>query len=202
VVINEKTERLDHFSFPQDWGDYDYFLRRTRKQSKGHTQTAAETGPLPTRQQPRQSQFGWDSEGGASCMALLDALHPEQRRAQLAEVHRKQTAQRKSLHGRKVNEILAQGDVIKLEKLSYRTIQKRYGKSVGFRGPGTFVNHLRCKAGNAGAEIDEFPTTSTWLSQVCVCGAIEKKPLSQRWHTCGCGVGPIQCDLFSAWPCM
>ncbi|HEX7542100.1 MAG TPA: IS110 family transposase [Anaerolineales bacterium] len=28
VVINEKAERLDHFSFPQDRGGYDYFLRR------------------------------------------------------------------------------------------------------------------------------------------------------------------------------
>jgi len=28
IVINEKAERLDHFSFPQDRGGYDYFLRR------------------------------------------------------------------------------------------------------------------------------------------------------------------------------
>ncbi len=28
VVINEKAERLDNFSFPQDRGGYDYFLRR------------------------------------------------------------------------------------------------------------------------------------------------------------------------------
>lgn len=28
VVINEKAEQLDHFSFPQDRGGYDYFLRR------------------------------------------------------------------------------------------------------------------------------------------------------------------------------
>jgi transposase len=28
VVVNEKGERLDHFSFPQDLGGYDYFLRR------------------------------------------------------------------------------------------------------------------------------------------------------------------------------
>ena len=28
VVINEKAERLDHFSFPQDRGGYDFFLRR------------------------------------------------------------------------------------------------------------------------------------------------------------------------------
>ena len=120
-------------------------------------------------------------------------------RGQLAELHRKQAAQRKSLHGRRVHDILAQGDVIKLEKLSYQALQKQFGKAVGFRGPGTFVIHLRRKAGNAGAEIDEFPTGSTRLSQTCVCGAIEKKPLSQRWHRCACGVGPVQRDLFSAW---
>jgi transposase len=28
VVINQKAERMDHFSFPQDGGGYDYFLRR------------------------------------------------------------------------------------------------------------------------------------------------------------------------------
>ena len=28
VVVNERAERLDYFSFPQDWGGYDYFLRR------------------------------------------------------------------------------------------------------------------------------------------------------------------------------
>jgi hypothetical protein len=120
-------------------------------------------------------------------------------RAQLAELHRKQAAQRKSLHGRMVNRILSQGNVIKLEKLSYRAFQKMYGKTVGFRAPGTFVNNLRRKAANAGAEVDEFPTVSTRLSQVCLCGAIEKKPLLLRWHVCDCGVGPIQRDVFSAW---
>ena len=120
-------------------------------------------------------------------------------RTQLAELHRKQAAERESLHGRKVNAILAEGDVINLEQASYRGWQKRYGKSVGFRGPGTFVAHLRRKAANAGAEINEFSTHTTRLSQICVCGAVKKKPLSQRWHSCECGVGPIQRDLFSAW---
>ena len=120
-------------------------------------------------------------------------------REQLAELHRKQAAQRKSLHGRMVNRILVQGNVIKLEKLSYRAFQKMYGKSVGLRGPGAFVAHLRRKAENAGAEVDEFPTVTTRLSQVCLCGRVEKKPLSLRWHVCDCGVGPIQRDVFSAW---
>jgi|SRR5271157_2188547 len=120
-------------------------------------------------------------------------------RAHLAELHRKQAAHRKSLHGSMVNRILAQGDVIKWEKLSYCAFQRKYGRSVNFRAPGTFVNQLRRKAGNAGAEVDEFPTATTCLSQICVCGAKEKKPLSQRWHVCACGVGPVQRDLFSAW---
>jgi hypothetical protein len=37
------------------------------------------------------------------------------------------------------------------------------------------------------------------LSQFCHgCGRHVKKPLSQRWHTCACGVGPVQRDLYSA----
>jgi transposase len=122
-----------------------------------------------------------------------------QTRACLAEEQRRLAAQRQSLHGRKVNETLAQGDGIKMEKLSYRAFQRQYGRSVGFRAPGKFVRLLRRKAENAGVRVDEFPTRTTCLSQVCLCGAKEKKPLSRRWHVCDCGVGPIQRDLFSAW---
>jgi len=120
-------------------------------------------------------------------------------RAQLADLQRKQAAHRKSLHNRLVNRVLVLGNVINLEKISYRAFQRQFGRSVGFRGPGTFVARLRRKAGNAGAEVHEFDTRSTRLSQVCLCGAIAKKPLSLRWHACACGVGPVQRDLFSAW---
>ncbi len=120
-------------------------------------------------------------------------------RKQLAELHRQQAEHRKSLHRQMVNRVLAQGDSIKLEKLSYRAFQRQFGKSVGFRGPGQFVSHLKRKAGNAGAEIDEFPTRPTRLSQICLCGTLAKKPLAQRWHICDCGVGPVQRDVFSAW---
>ena len=120
-------------------------------------------------------------------------------REQMAELYRKQAAYRKSLHGRKANQILRLGNVIKMEGLSYRAFQRMFGKSVGFRGPGTFVALLRRKAANAGAEVDEFSTQTTRLSQVCLCGTIAKKTLSLRWHVCDCGVGPIQRDIFSAW---
>ncbi len=123
----------------------------------------------------------------------------QQTRARLAEVYRKQAMHRKSLHGQLVNHILSLGDQVNLEKLSYISFQKRFGKSVGFRAPGRFVSQLRRKAANAGVVVNEFATRTTKLSQVCVCGAIQKKPLSQRWHSCECGAGPIQRDLFSAW---
>jgi putative transposase len=118
--------------------------------------------------------------------------------AKLAELHRKQAAHRKSLHGQMVNHVLRMGNVIKIEKLSYRAFQRRYGRSVGMRAPGMFVEHLRRKAESTGAEVIEFPTHTTRLSQVCHnCGSVQKKRLSQRWHKCDCGI-EAQRDLYSA----
>jgi hypothetical protein len=118
--------------------------------------------------------------------------------AQLAEIHRKLAAYRKSLHGRLVNRILVLGNRYQLEKLSYRAFQRRYGRSVGLRAPGMFVTKLKRKAESAGAEVVEFPTHTTRLSQVChSCGTIRKKSLSQRWHQCACGI-VTQRDLYSA----
>ena len=116
----------------------------------------------------------------------------------LAELYRKQAAHRKSLHGQLVNCILRMSNVIKIEKLSYRAFQRMYGRSVGMRAPGMFVVHLRRRAGSADALVDEFPTHTTRLSQTCHgCGTVAKKPLSQRWHRCKCGV-VAQRDLYSA----
>ncbi len=116
----------------------------------------------------------------------------------LSELHRKQAAHRASLHGQLVNHLLTLGNDVRMEKLSYRAFQRRFGRSVAFRAPGTFVSLLRRKAGNAGAALTEFSTHTTKLSQTCHhCGKIEKKPLSQRWHDCECGVS-AQRDLYSA----
>lgn len=116
---------------------------------------------------------------------------------ELSEIQRKQAAHRKSLHGRLANEILAMGPTIRTEKLSYKAFQRMFGKSVGFRAPGMFVSMLRRKAVSAGGAVEEFPTRTTRLSQICICGSVKKKPLSQRWHRCECGVA-AQRDLFSA----
>jgi transposase len=122
-------------------------------------------------------------------------------KTKLAELQRKLTAHRKTLHGNLANRIMIIGKHIKTEKLSYRTFQKNYGKSVKDRAPGMFVEILRRKAENAGGRVDEFPTKTTKLSQYChKCGKYTKKPLSQRVHTC-CNLN-IQRDLYSAFLAM
>jgi hypothetical protein len=61
------------------------------------------------------------------------------------------------------------------------------------------VEHLRRTVANTGGTLREVPTRSTRLSQYCHgCKRYIKKPLSERWHHCVCGVGPVQRDLYSA----
>jgi len=120
--------------------------------------------------------------------------------AKLSELCRKQAAHRKSLHGRLANRIMGMGDTFHCEDISPRAFQRRYGKSVQMRAPGKFLEMLRRKIAAAG-EVDEFPT-SLRLSQLCHgCGTVKKKPLSQRWHKCSCGV-VAQRDLYSAFLAM
>lgn len=118
--------------------------------------------------------------------------------AKLADIARRQAAYRKTQHGKLVNEILRTGDHIKTEKLSYKAFQRLFGSSVGLRAPGMFVELLKRKAENAGGKVEEVSTYKTKLSQACHCGNFEKKPLSQRWHKCSCGV-EAQRDLYSAY---
>jgi putative transposase len=115
----------------------------------------------------------------------------------LAETHRRLAAARKTSQGRLANRVLAMGDVFQIEKVSYRAFQRAFGRSVGLRAPGVFVERLRRKAENAGGRVVEFSTRTTALSQVCHCGRRQKKPLRQRWHECPCGVC-AQRDLYSA----
>ena len=109
-------------------------------------------------------------------------------------IQRKQAAHRKSLQGNLVNRIITLGDDIRTEKISYKSFQRNFGKSVGYRAPGMFMAELRRKA----RKVTEFPTRTTRLSQTCHgCGTIKKKSLSQRWHSCDCGL-KTQRDLYSA----
>ena len=118
----------------------------------------------------------------------------------LAHLEHRLAAHRKSLHGRLVHEIICRGNNIRIEKISYRAWQKQFGRCVGLRAPGMLIDHLRRTVASTGGTLSEFPTRTTKLSQYCHgCKSYVKKPLSQRWHECTCGVGPVQRDLYSAW---
>ena len=120
-------------------------------------------------------------------------------RRKLTSQERKLAAHRKSLHGRLVHQVVTCGTTIITEHLSYRAWQKQYGKSVGAHAPGMFLEQLRRTVARTGGILHEVPTTTTRLSQYCHgCGSYQKKPLSQRWHDCTCGVGPVQRDLYAA----
>ena len=122
----------------------------------------------------------------------------ESRRRKAAR-ERKLAAHRKSLHGRLVHQIVRVGNTIITEKLSYRGWQKRCGRSVGLRAPGMLIDHLRRTVASTGGTLHEVPTRTTKLSQFCHgCGTLVPKQLSQRWHQCACGIGPVQRDLYSA----
>ena len=119
-------------------------------------------------------------------------------RARLKDLHRVLAAYRRTEHGKLANRVVAMGNTVMAEKLSYKAFQRMFGKSVRDRAPGEFMDHLRRKAASAGGEVIEFSTRTTKLSQSCHCEAVVKKPLSQRWHDCSCGV-LAQRDLYSAY---
>lgn len=114
------------------------------------------------------------------------------------ELYRVMAAVRNTSQGTLANEILRMGKIVKTEKLSYKGMQKLFGSSIGKRAPSTLIAKLRYKAENAGDELYEFSTYKTALSQKCICGNKQKKPLKQRWHKClACNI-EVQRDLFSA----
>src|SRR6266545_3905742 len=115
----------------------------------------------------------------------------------LAEAERKEAAHRKSLHGQLANTLLRLGNDIRVEKNSYRSFQKKYGKAVRQAAPATFVARLSRKAESAGASVTVIPT-SLRLSQTCLCGSLARKKLSERVHRCDCGI-TVQRDVFSAY---
>jgi putative transposase len=114
----------------------------------------------------------------------------------LAEAKRKEAAHRKSLHGQLATTLLRLGSDIRIERNSYKSFQRTFGKAVGQAAPATFVAALSRKAESAGASVTVIPA-SLRLSQTCLCGAIVRKSLAERVHRCDCGV-TVQRDVFSA----
>ncbi len=152
------------------------------------------------RQRRTNNPDGYDAQGRA-----VKGKHPrnQSRRqrhteARIHDLHRKEAAHRKTLQGQLAHHILAQGAIILTEKLSYKAFQKRWGRSISIRAPRLFLTILTRQAESADGQVIEFNTRQAALSQTCSCGQKHKKRLSERVHTCECGV-TMQRDLFSAY---
>jgi putative transposase len=114
------------------------------------------------------------------------------------ERERRLAAERKRCHGELANRIIGQGTTVKTERLSYRALQRSFGKSSKVRGAGMFVSTLARKLEAAGGQLIEFGTRNTCLSQFDhVDGTLTKKPLSQRYHAFSDGTR-VGRDLYSA----
>lgn len=119
--------------------------------------------------------------------------------SRLADEHRRAKETRRALHGRIANAIIRLGTNIHIEKNSYRAFQRRYGRTMQNAAPAAMIRHLIRKAENAGGEV-VLISPRLRMSQLCHgCGAIVPKDLDLRTHSCVCGVGPVQRDIYSAW---
>ncbi|KYC36437.1 transposase [Scytonema hofmannii PCC 7110] len=114
------------------------------------------------------------------------------------ELQRKKAAYAKSQNRKIVNEILRHGNLIKTEKVSVRSWQKRYGKALAAKSPGFVKSELQRKVEKTGGQFITFSTQKTALSQTHLDGSRVKKSLSQRVHYDATGI-KMHRDLMSAY---
>jgi putative transposase len=123
----------------------------------------------------------------------------QQLQARLADEHRRARETRRNLHGRIANAIVGLGPNLYIEKNSFSAFQRRYKRTIQSAAPAAMIQQLIRKAANAGGEVVLLSPTLR-MSQLCHgCGAVVPKDLDLRTHSCVCGVGPVQRDIYSAW---
>lgn len=123
-------------------------------------------------------------------------------KSKMAELNRRLAEFRKNNIGQLTNIILEIGSHINMEKLDIHNMSSRkskfkLGRSISKHSPSRLIAELRRKA----ATCNEFSTYSTKLSSTCICGKIKKKELSERVHSCNCGI-KFDRDLLSAYLAM
>ena len=119
--------------------------------------------------------------------------------SELAEHQRCLAATRKRDHGTLINSLLQIGGTIKIEKNSYRSYQRNFGKSTNRSGMGAFVAHLKRSAERAGAKVVELNAYALKMSQYDpATDTYRKKELKERWHRWGNSETLVQRDVMSA----
>ena len=131
------------------------------------------------------------------------------------ELYRKIAIKRKMSHETLANKIIAIGLDVRVEKMSYKGLQrkakqttinkkngkinkkKRFGKSLGNRAPSMFLSILERKLGYYGQKLKKVNTKSLKASQFNhITGEYIKKELNERWMIIG--DRRVQRDLYSS----
>ena len=106
----------------------------------------------------------------------------------LKRAHLRVANKRRDTHHKVARKLADKYDVIAIENLSINNMIKNHhlAKSISDAGWYSFSLILAAKAEEAGRKVVKVDPKFT--SQVCSgCGAIVKKALSERWHSCECG---------------
>lgn len=109
----------------------------------------------------------------------------------VARLHAKTANQRLDFQHKLAHEIVSENAVIAVEDLATQEMLERsprsLSKSIGDAGWAQFLAILSYKAGEAGRGFVKVPAQGT--SSTCFrCGAYRKKNLSERVHSCPCGL--------------
>lgn len=136
------------------------------------------------------------------------------RKAQLKELHRLNRAKRKQDHEKLSTIILSLGDVIFVETMNFKGLQrrakettvnekgrfnkkKRFGRTIGNRAPSMLLDMIERKLKYNGRSLKRVNTSLIKASQYNhVTNTYEKKELHERWNDFG--FCKIQRDLYSA----
>lgn len=117
----------------------------------------------------------------------------------LVRVQNTLARQRKNSQGVLSNDLMAHARSWRDDGVSVKSLQKNYGKSIGARAPGMFLDLISRKAERAGGsrikQSARVLKTSQYDHSTCT---YTKKPLSLRWHVFGDGRGKVQRDIYSA----
>lgn len=85
--------------------------------------------------------------------------------------------------------VAAHGPHLVSEHVNMRAWARHWGRGVALFSPGMLVTALHREATACGGRMLRASTTRTALSQHCVCGHRQRKPLGQRTHICrSCGL--------------
>jgi putative transposase len=131
----------------------------------------------------------------------------EKARKAVAKAHRKIANQRRDFHHKQAKKLIQEHQTIVFEELEIANVSKRakpkqdetgkylpngaaaksgLNKSILDAGWGQFQQIVMHKAACAGRTV--LKVSPRYTSQVCSqCGAVRKKSLEERWHSCECG---------------